>query len=295
MRDSESRLRWLELRNKIAAYRLFQGRGSIRELDPYQRIFAAEGFSYRRALQGSVAPGPSAELSPIALRAGAGLYLAEQSMKAIHHGRRQNEVIEEFSAACRRNAPEGFAGIMEEALGFVAQTMYPHLMASLEAHLDAANGFQERFWHGAGRGIYFAPGNLPVFRAAPWRGVEMCLRESPHDSGKRNALSGFCFALTLVNLRQPEILETFSRYHAAHADECLHGIRSAMAVWALARGDTREVAEEDRRRPERLFSIEGENTHEQFDDITACGQGHSVLSPRRPLHGVAGERPSGNL
>ena len=59
MRDSESRLRWLELRNKIAAYRLFQGRGSIRELDPYQRIFAAEGFSYRRALQGSVAPGPS--------------------------------------------------------------------------------------------------------------------------------------------------------------------------------------------------------------------------------------------
>lgn len=285
----DARARWLELRNKIAAYRLFQGRDraihdmgqeAICRLDPYSRLFAAEGYGYRNARPGALVPELPPELSPIAIHAGAGLRLAEQALKNIDAGRCESEVLAEFSAVCRRDAFEGFGGIVEEALGLAARTLYPHLMERLDERLSTMNaGFRARFWHGAGRGIYFAPGNMPPFRNVPWRGVGMCLREPPHETGKRNALSGFCFAITLVNLRQPEILEALFKHHAAQTDDCVDGVRAAIAVWTLSGGGSEAterlaahrpsmhrarvlwpllfpcgVAGEDRRRPELLFS-----------------------------------------
>jgi hypothetical protein len=284
----DARIRWFELRNKIAAYRLFQGRdlageAAISRLDPYSRLFAAEGDGYRNVRTGALMPEMPPDLSPIATHAGAGLRLAEQALESIDAGNCESEVLAEFSVVCRRDAFEGFGGILEEALGLVARTLYPHLMERLDERLRMMNaGFWARFWHGAGRGIYFAPSNIPPFRAVPWSGVAMCLREPPHETGRRNALSGFCFALTLVNLRQPEILEAFFKHHAARAANCIDGAQAAMAVWTLS-GVSSEatewlapyhpsartarvlwpllwpcgVADEDRRRPERFFSERG--------------------------------------
>ncbi len=285
----DARARWIELPNKIAAYRLFQGRDraghsmrqeTICRLDPYSRLFAAEGYAYRNARPGALLPELLPELSPIAIHAGAGLRLAEQALENIDAGRCESEVLAEFSAVCRRDAFEGFGGIVEEALGLVARTLYPHLMKRLDERLRIMNAeFWARFWHGAGRGIYFAPSNILPFRAVPWRGVAMCSREPPHETGKRNSLSGFCFALTLVNLRQPEVLEAFFKHHAAQAPNCIEGAQAAMAVWTLSgRGSEATeglaahcpsahkarvlwpmlwpcgVAGEDGLRPERLFS-----------------------------------------
>lgn len=284
----DARIRWFELRNKIVAYRLFQGRdlageAAICGLDPYSRLFAAEGNSYRKVRLGALMPEMPPDLSPIAIHAGAGLRFAEQALESIDAGKCENEVLDEFSTVCRRGAFEGFGGILEEALGLVARTLYPHLMERLDERLRMMNaGFWARFWHGAGRGIYFAPSNIPPFRAVPWSGVAMCLGEPPHETGRRNALSGFCFALMMVNLRQPEILEAFFKHHPALAANCIDGARAAMAVWTLSGGGGEAtewfaayrpsahtarvlwpllwpcgVADEDRRRPERFFSERG--------------------------------------
>ena len=107
----------------------------------------------------------------------------------------------------------------------------------------------------------------------------MCGSEPPHAAGVRNAISGFCFALAMVNLRQPEILDSLFRHHATEAVACMDGIRAVIAVWEVSGGD-RETLEqiagyrpeaptarvlwpllwpgsadpEDHRRPERMFS-----------------------------------------
>lgn len=276
-----ARVRWLELRNKIAAYRLFEGRDctghraeleTICSLDPYSRLFAAEGFVYRNVDRGAAMSDMPLELSLIAIHAGAGLRLAEQVLASIHAGESRSRMLNEFSAVCRQESSAGFGGIMEEALGLVTRTKHPHLLDGLDRHLRTMNGQSwERFWHGVGRGIYFAPSNVPPFRTAPWSGVGMCLSEPPHETGKRNALSGFCFALTLVNLGEPEVLEAFFQHHPTDLD-CMDGMDAAMTVWTLSSRSSGAqervpilataltarglgMTDEDWLRPERLFSV----------------------------------------
>jgi hypothetical protein len=109
--------------------------------------------------------------------------------------------------------------------------------------------------------------------------MKMCLSEPRHEAGKRNAISGFCFALTMVNLRQPEILDALFKHHATQALACVDGIKAAIAAWDVSGGEiemVERIAEyrpsaptarvlwpmlwpgraeaEDYRRPERLFS-----------------------------------------
>ena len=247
--------RWLELRNKITAYQLFEGQTraggldqlAISGLDTYSRLFAAEGYGYRNAssaLKSEMLP----ELSPIAIHAGVGLKLAEQTLVKINGGERESDSLAEFLTACRLDARESFNGIMVEALGLIARTLYPHLIGQLDKRLRMLNDSSTAyFWHGVGRGIYFVPRNIPPSRAAPWQGLSMCAKEPPHETGKVNAISGFCFALTLVNLRQPEVFEAFFKYHAADAASYMDGMTAALAV-----------AAEDCRQPEHLFSVRSE-------------------------------------
>lgn len=289
-RHRDTRAGWLDLRNKIAAFRLFQGRDqegramrpeTILGLDVYRRLFAAEGWSHRNAQPGKTARELSLpSFSPVSVHAGVGLRLAEPALARIHAGESEEAPLTEFLAACRRDAVGGCAGIMEEELGLLARTLYPHLVRRIDAGLaEIDETARHRFWHGAGRGIYFAPGNLPPFRAAPWRGLKMCMSEPQHEAGRRNAISGFCFALTMVNLLQPEVLDALFRRHATQAVTLMDGIRSAIAVWHLSGGEaatTEQIARyepdaptarvlwpllwpgraesEDRDRPERLFS-----------------------------------------
>lgn len=289
-KQADARAAWLELRNKIAAFRLFQGRDeagrpmdrkTILGLDVYRRLFAAEGWSHRNSLPGMAAHELSLpSFSPVSVHAGVGLRLAESTLSKIDAGGSEEVALTEFLASCRRDAVEGCAGIMEEELGLVARTLYPHLIERIDARLHRMDEtMRDRFWHGVGRGIYFAPSNLPPFRAAPWRGLNMCLNEPRHEAGKCNAISGFCFALTMVNLQQPEVLDSLFKHHGSGAADCVDGIKAAIAVWDVSDGDPdtlERIAEygaasqtarvlwpllwpsraeaEDHRRPERLFS-----------------------------------------
>jgi hypothetical protein len=66
-------------------------------------------------------------------------------------------------------------------------------------------------------------------------------------------------AVALVNRRDPEILETFRRHHAADYPDCADGATAAETILALAAGSA-GAAPDIRDAPERLFSASPENT-----------------------------------
>jgi hypothetical protein len=281
-RHGDARFRWLEARNKISAYLLFRNRNgeytrpeAICCLDCHSRLFAAEGYAYRNTCPGALVLEPAPEFSRIAIHAGVGLRLAEETLRSIDAGGYEKRLLAEFSAMCGHIAIQGHRGIMEESLGLVTRSLYSHLLETLDRCLRAMDArFWERFWHGVGRANYFAPTNMIPFWTAPWSGVERCLNEPPHETGRRNALSGFCFALTIVNLREREVLAAFSKHPLAQSLDCLQAVEAATEAWTLAGGDneTKEIvaaqfggsftrlqspviSEEYRSHPELLFSI----------------------------------------
>src|ERR1041385_2498406 len=250
-RHTDSRARWLELRNKIIAYRLFENCedvDSIARLDPYSRLFAAEGYGYRNVCA-ALRPEMPAALSPIAIHAGVGLRLPEQTLERLDAG---EDLLAEFLSTCKQYAWPGYAGIMEESLGLIARTLYPRSIAQLDERLRVMSALSwKRFWHGVGRGIYFVTSR---------NGIERCMNEPPDETARLNALSGFCFALTLVNLRHPEVFTAFLRRH-----DYSDGINAALMVWKLSCNETAEPAYS--RDPERLFVSEEEKTDEQYANV----------------------------
>jgi hypothetical protein len=101
------------------------------------------------------------------------------------------------------------------------------------------------FWHGVGRGLYFSPTNFLPSACWAWGGLEKAGAEPPHEVGRLNAVAGLAWALTLVNVRHPGILELFvARYGARLGDDraFANGVRSAALVWHHWAPDTPHVA-----------------------------------------------------
>lgn len=254
--------RWVEMRNKIIAYRLFEGGesvDSISQLDSYSRLFAAEGYGYRN-VRAALRPEMPASMSPIAIHAGVGLRLAEHTLARLDAGECAQDLLPEFLLTCKRYAWAGYAGIMEESLGLIARTLYPQSIAQLDSGLRVMSMLsRKRFWHGVGRGIYFV---------TPWNGIEKCMNEPPDETAKHNALSGFCFALTLVNLREPEVLAAFFRRYETETLDYSDGIYAALVVWKLACNEGVEThAPVYSREPERLFVAREEKIDEQYANL----------------------------
>jgi hypothetical protein len=89
------------------------------------------------------------------------------------------------------------------------------------------------FWHGVGRAIYFSPTYFLPFGRSPWRAVEMVHGEAPHELGRLNATAGLAWAVTLVNMRRPQVMEALVRQHAgefAREDAFRYGIAASIAM-----------------------------------------------------------------
>jgi hypothetical protein len=88
-------------------------------------------------------------------------------------------------------------------------------------------------WRGAGRALYFHPKNfIPGFRC-PWRGIAMIRRIAPHETARRNLYAGMAWAMTVVNMCHPEIMESALLYHGESnpdRDIFINGIVSAMIM-----------------------------------------------------------------
>lgn len=264
----DSRVVLQELGNKLEAYDLFENVDSAlgldadddeplaslvartRRLGGYRAVWATEGLGHYHAerrweragepsrllrVEGTDAP-PAWAMT--ALHAGMGLSLAGRLLADTGPGSTGAEirdVLRRYVALCRDNSARGYAGAAYEALGLAARSLHPHAVHLIDGELRKID---ERlvayFWHGVGRGIYFVPSNFLPLNSSPWRAVAMTRREPPHEPGRLNALAGLVWAVTLVNIRQPEILEAFITRHLeelSRNDALSNGVASAVMIW----------------------------------------------------------------
>src|ERR1044071_8084565 len=146
-----------------------------------------------------------------------------------------------FIELCQHSSRSGYVEVACEALGLVTRNLYSHLVQVVDRQLhEIDEKLAGYFWHGVGRAIYFAPTNFLPFNNSPWRAVEMAQREPPHEVGRLNALVGLVWALTLVNIYQPKILETLLRRHGrelSQQDALANGVSSAVIIWLDSTGD----------------------------------------------------------
>lgn len=282
--ESESRLTWLEFRNKLEAFNLFAhvdlALGLSRDgaaaplgqlvarassLDPFRAVWATEGVGhfYAESLRDGAAPasfrGQAAHLpasSLAALHAGAGLSFAGRCLESLTPSSPAGDVrraLEQFFALCDDGAHEGFAGGAYEALGLSARTLHPQLLGLIDRHLrEIDEELVAYFWHGVGRGIYFVPTNFLPDAGALGRALGQARQEPPHELGRVNALAGLVWALVLVNLRHPEVLESFLRRHArelAGSDAFANGLCSALLIWRDSSPDDEALNALCRHRP----------------------------------------------
>jgi hypothetical protein len=240
-----------------------------RRLGPFRGVWALEGLGNqyaaaewrrrpaaapRRLLAAGSTPGLP-EDSLLALHTGMGLALAERVLGGLPPRPGSAELrraLARFLALCRDHSRPGYAGAAFEGLGLVARTLHPGLVAEIDAQLARPDGpagddaagradLVSYFWHGAGRALYFLPSNAPPLCSAPWRAVGMARAEPPHERGRASALAGLVWALTLVNLRHPEVLAELLVHHplsGAESAAVADGIGSAVVLWQdLAPGD----------------------------------------------------------
>jgi len=266
MSSPDGQIGWNEFRNKLQAFSLFAYPTSatsntdgpapvlidmIRKashLGPYRAVWATEGIGhYYTDLQLSSAKGCNALLcddgasrlppeSLVPLHAGMGLAFAEYLFNTTTQDRAyDSHWLRDFFELCEGNARSEYLGASYEALGLAIRNLHPHLVAAVDSDLSL---FDEEllayFWHGVGRAIYFAPTNLLPYRSAPWKAWAMCMTEPPHALGRRNAVAGLAWALTLVNIQQPEIMAAFLKHHGRQMEESdafANGVCSAAIIW----------------------------------------------------------------
>ena len=152
--------------------------------------------------------------------------------------------IARFASLCRNSSRAGYAGAALESFGLATRTLYPNLIPLIDNELPAVDGdLQGYFWHGAGRAMYFDPMNMLPSVNAPWRAIKRLPEEAPHDLAYKNALSGLAWAITVVNMRNPMVMETLLRHHADVAganDAFTNGVTSSLMMrYDTTRDDAR--------------------------------------------------------
>jgi len=233
-----SRLALMELRNKLEIFTQVRNLSNILQLpsdrllplpdlvakaytlSPFLALWAVEGLGEyytslytkltghfpQRLLWEENAQVPAKSL--LMLHAGLGLSFADKLLSTVSPSSPKQEIhdaVQTFVTLCIENSRPGYLGPAIESLGLVTRTFYPMMPNLIHDELQAITpeylGF---FWHGYGRALYFGPAYfVPVVRSA-WGALDSEI------SGLRNELSaaaGLTWALTLVNMRQPEIEE----------------------------------------------------------------------------------------
>lgn len=270
--DPKTFTAWREIFNKYDVYQLVrsvekklklprEGEFELGEyvekayaLGPYAALWAVEGLGHDYAdsvrerggelkdlLRGKRLKGLP-EKSLLMLHAGIGLSFAQRLFEPIKPKSSELEVraaIDEFDRLCRENSAEGYPGAAMESLGLVTRTFHSELMPVVDRHLEEKDSaLLGYFWHGAGRAIYFLLVNFLPYRDPLWRAVEMGRAEAPHETGRLNALAGTAWALTLVNMRQPQVMAAFLEDHGDDLLESRDAFINGVASSAIMRYDT---------------------------------------------------------
>ncbi|MGC2696640.1 MAG: hypothetical protein WA738_12715, partial [Candidatus Angelobacter sp.] len=111
---------------------------------------------------------------------------------------------------------------------------YPDLLQKVDQQLRLAGPeFLGFFWHGAGRGLYFSREYfLPVLRTV-WSGVD---KDAGNAPDRLSSMAGLNWAVTLVNMRQPEIIQNMLR--SAVEIDLIQGFTNGAVSSVIMREDT---------------------------------------------------------
>jgi len=153
------------------------------------------------------------------LHAGIGLSFAKENLQNLTPNSPASEIqetVRKIVTLCENSSRPGYTGAAIESLGLVSRSFHDFPMIKLIDEALAAIGRKDLLgylWHGAGRAVYFSLPDFIPGLTTPWRAVEMCRTEPPHLLGRNNMFAGFAWAVTLVNMPTPLIMETVLKYH----------------------------------------------------------------------------------
>ena len=175
--------------------------------------------------------------SLIMLHAGVGSSFAQGVLATLtpdSSADRVRHAVTRFAALCRRSVRRGYEGAAVESLGMIARLLHHDLVPQLDREIESAEpDLRGYFWHGVGRALYLDP--MALFPSlSERRSLFVTLRqEAPDDEAYGGAVSGASWAMTLVNLQRPGVMELFLRHHAvpsASHDAFASGVASAIVV-----------------------------------------------------------------
>ncbi len=172
------------------------------------------------------------------LHAGMGLGLAELALKNLRPDSPTDQIdaaLQRFHKECTSSSRPAYLGCALESLGLVTRHFYGHSMVlAVDRRLEAVDAsLRGFFWHGVGRALYFSPENMVPSLSSPWPAVAMCDRLSPHELARENMIAGVAWGITMVNLKQPVVLEGLLRKHGAgfgDTDAFTNGVVSALMM-----------------------------------------------------------------
>ena len=220
------------------------------DLGPFPALWAIEGLGHyygdtfyrRNEIPRDLLTDPKLQNLPAKsltmLHAGIGMAFAKNNLQTITAKSSASDVrkaVQNIVTLCQNSSRQGYAGAAIESLGLVSRWLHdlPTLKAVDEQLAAIAPDLLGYLWHGAGRAVYFSPQNFIPGIHTPWRAVEMCKTEAPHELGRRNMVAGFAWAVTLVNMRYPVIMETVLKYHGeefSRDDAFSNGVMSSIIM-----------------------------------------------------------------
>ena len=211
--------------------------------DPFRALWLAEGVGLHYGMaaiaksespRGILKEGEGKELPPpILLMTHAGMSMAfvRHFMDKAKTGQAvpMSEVASRVSELLHENSLEGYRGLAFEAFGMVVRFFYglSNFRALNEAMEKVEPDYVPNLWHGVGRALYFVS-FLPKF-GDPWPSLKLIESESLGKSSRQNLTAGLSSAITMVNMRAPEVLEAIIRSRvvgldADQADAFFHGM-----------------------------------------------------------------------
>jgi hypothetical protein len=234
------RLGWDELKNNFEVFRLVKNVSQLLAIPPsgqdfdlrkavdgayalgqFPDLWAVEGLGHdytltfwgkRRPLRGILSEGQAKSLpekSLTMMHAGMGLALASQLMNTItpySSPSRIKDVLHEFVTLVKDNSRQGYEGAAYESLGLVTRFWHSPMVKIVDRHLrEVEPQVVDYFWHGVGRALYFFPTYFVPGLLSAWIPVE---QEPPYEGAKLNMIAGLTWATTVVDIRQPRIMET---------------------------------------------------------------------------------------
>lgn len=236
-----ARLAWQTLRNNYEVFNLVKHVSSLlhvseedKEFDlarlvqdayalgAYPDLWAVEGLGHLYALtfwnKGKPIRGILTNVNPEVLpsksltmmHAGIGLGFAQQLMNTVTAYSDPEElrgVLRQFVTLVDENSRPGYEGAAYESLGLVTRFWHSPMVGVVDKHLrEFAPHVLGYYWHGVGRSLYFLPLFFVPGLLSPWLAIE---REAPDELALLNMTAGLAWATTIVNVRQPELMENF--------------------------------------------------------------------------------------